>query len=260
MIRKTQAIVLRTINYGDQSKIVTFFTREFGKMTGLAKGYRKPKGKFASILEVGNDLDLVIYKKDTREVQLITEAVLRSPRFGASITLEKLNAMHQVLELVRLTTENDDKHVGLFDLLHTTLQKISASEKHHIGFFFYFQVQLIAMLGFKLNFNRCVLTGKMLSQEVISSESVQLIMLPEQGGFALPQAAEARGFSGLHVSLEAFKAVQTLSQVEIDAVENLFFDRVVINDVFQSLDGYFRFHVDDLPVLRSREVFNQLIF
>ncbi|ACF12820.1 DNA repair protein RecO [Chloroherpeton thalassium ATCC 35110] len=259
MIRKTQAIVLRTINYGDQSKIVTFFTRSFGKLTGLVKGYRNPKGKFASVLEIGNDLDLVLYKKDTREVQLITEAVLRAPMLGATSSLEQLSALHQTLELIRLTTENDDAHLGVFELLHATLQKINVSRKNHISFFFYFQVQLISLLGFRLNFQKCVLTGKSLSEKALPKDA-RVVLLAEHGGFALQLAAEERGFAGMPVSTDAFKAVQWLSLVAIESVENLFLEKLVINEIFQLLDSYFRFHIDDLPAFRSREIFNQLVF
>ena len=45
---KTLAIVLRVIDFSESSCVVTLFTRDFGKLTGLAKGARRPKGPFAS--------------------------------------------------------------------------------------------------------------------------------------------------------------------------------------------------------------------
>jgi len=35
---KTNAIVIRSTNYGESDKIVTFFTKDFGKLKGIAKG------------------------------------------------------------------------------------------------------------------------------------------------------------------------------------------------------------------------------
>ncbi|MDO9124274.1 MAG: recombination protein O N-terminal domain-containing protein, partial [Deltaproteobacteria bacterium] len=34
----THAIVIRHLNYGESDKIITFFTRDFGKLKGIAKG------------------------------------------------------------------------------------------------------------------------------------------------------------------------------------------------------------------------------
>jgi DNA repair protein RecO (recombination protein O) len=40
---KTNAIVIRSFNYGESDKIVTFFTKDFGKIKGIAKGARRSK-------------------------------------------------------------------------------------------------------------------------------------------------------------------------------------------------------------------------
>ena len=46
----THAIVIRSINYGESDKIVTFFTKDFGKLKGIAKGARRSKKRFQNAL------------------------------------------------------------------------------------------------------------------------------------------------------------------------------------------------------------------
>ncbi len=49
---KTLALVLRVVEFSETSLIVTLFTRDFGKVRGLAKGARRPKGPFESALDL----------------------------------------------------------------------------------------------------------------------------------------------------------------------------------------------------------------
>ena len=48
----TQAIVIRSLNYGESDKILTFFTRDFGKLKGIAKGERRSKKRFQNVLGI----------------------------------------------------------------------------------------------------------------------------------------------------------------------------------------------------------------
>lgn len=259
MIKKTDAVVLRTVNYGDQSKIVTVFTREFGKLSCIAKGCRNPKSKYASLFEVGNHLDLVLYKKSTREVQLISEAQLKNAVPGATDSLEKLSAMHQVIELLRLATEDDDKHLHLYQLLLDVLGHIAAAHSNFINFFFYFEVRLISLLGFRPNFGECVVSGAPIWPELESGRESHLLLVPDYGGIALERAAREKGVSGKPVSTQVYRMIQYLSETNLESIENLFLEQIVISDVSEILDRYFRFHIEDLPPLRSRAVFNQLV-
>ena len=49
---KVQAIVIRVVEFSETSCVVTLFTREFGKISGLAKGARRPKSPFESALDL----------------------------------------------------------------------------------------------------------------------------------------------------------------------------------------------------------------
>src|SRR5215469_9956027 len=49
---KALALVLRVVEFSETSSIVTLFSREFGKLRGLAKGARRLKGPFESALDL----------------------------------------------------------------------------------------------------------------------------------------------------------------------------------------------------------------
>lgn len=51
MLKKQDAIVLKSIDYGETNKIVTLFTKEDGKLAVLAKGAKKPNSRFAAVTQ-----------------------------------------------------------------------------------------------------------------------------------------------------------------------------------------------------------------
>src|SRR5205085_4744927 len=75
-IEKATAIVLRTIDFSETSAIVTLLTREFGKISALAKGARRPKGPFESALDLLGLVRIVFLRKSSDALDLLTEAKL----------------------------------------------------------------------------------------------------------------------------------------------------------------------------------------
>ena len=51
MLEKVEGIVIRTRDYGETHKIVTFFTREKGKIGVMARGAKKPKSRTSSVTQ-----------------------------------------------------------------------------------------------------------------------------------------------------------------------------------------------------------------
>ncbi|HXQ88499.1 MAG TPA: DNA repair protein RecO [Solirubrobacterales bacterium] len=59
---KTEAIVLRSIRYGEADRILHLYSRERGRIGAIAKGARKPKSRFGGRLEPFFRLDLILHE------------------------------------------------------------------------------------------------------------------------------------------------------------------------------------------------------
>ena len=59
---KTEAVVLRSIRYGEADRILHLYSREYGRLGGIAKGVRKPKSRFGGRLEPFFRLSLVLHR------------------------------------------------------------------------------------------------------------------------------------------------------------------------------------------------------
>jgi len=259
MIQKTEAIVLRTINYSDQSKIITLFSKEFGKISAIAKGYKKPNSKTASLFEVGNYVEVILYVKPHRQMQLISDGNLKASFLTNEHSLESYSSLHQIVELLRLATEEGEKHVALFNLLLRTINALSKPHINTICLLFYFQIHLISQLGFEPGFFECAYTKKPITPQSLSMGEKKLVLVPELGGICHLEHSNAYCYKKPSISMQAYQILLKLSCYDLSKIENFFIDKNVSNEVYRILDTYIRFHVEHLPPLRSREISLQLL-
>jgi DNA repair protein RecO (recombination protein O) len=259
MIQKTECIVLRAIDYSDQSKIITLFSKEFGKISAIAKGYKKPGNKYASLFETGNCVEAVLYVKPTRQMQVISDGSLRHSFLLSEHTLESYSVLHQILELIRHATEEQDKHITLYNVLASVLIELSKPGANADGILFYFQIRLIGLLGFKPSFLECAYTKKPIRQNEITIHSKKLILVPDLGGICLVEHANRLVHKNPAISPLAYQTLLELSEAKLSDIQNLLIPKRVYSELYKVLDTYIRFHVEHLPPLRSRDISMQLL-
>lgn len=59
---KTEAVVLRSIRYGEADRILHLYSQTHGRIGAIAKGARKPKSRFGGRLEPFFRLDLILHE------------------------------------------------------------------------------------------------------------------------------------------------------------------------------------------------------
>lgn len=118
---KSLAIVLRTVEFSETSVIATLFTRDFGKISALAKGARRLKGPFEGALDLCCVCRIVFLAKSSDALDLLTEAKLERRFRAAQRDLARLYAGFYIAELLHELTDKGDPHPDLFDLADATL-------------------------------------------------------------------------------------------------------------------------------------------
>ena len=123
---KATALVLRTTDWSETSRIATLWTREFGKIRVLAKGGRRLKSNFENALDLLTLCGIVFLRKSPGSLDLLTEAQVtrRFPRLRND--LSALYAAYYVAELLADLTEEDDPHPALFDAALAALDRLGA--------------------------------------------------------------------------------------------------------------------------------------
>ncbi|MDO4571103.1 MAG: DNA repair protein RecO [Planctomycetia bacterium] len=120
------AIVLRTTDFSETSMVVTFFTRENGKIPCLAKGARRLKNPFDTAFDAMNECKILFYPKRGETLQLVTEARL-TQRFRVQSDTAIYAGFH-VVDLLNHFCENFHAQNELFDLTQNVLNDIVSLE------------------------------------------------------------------------------------------------------------------------------------
>src|SRR3989338_4995509 len=103
-IRTTEAVVLKTQAFRDTSLIATVYTKDFGKVQGLAKGIKdrcaRKDSRFYCYLEPLTLNKIVYYEKSRSGLHLLTQSDLLNHYQQIRQDLKRLAAASFMLELI----------------------------------------------------------------------------------------------------------------------------------------------------------------
>lgn len=157
---KALALVIRLVDFSETSVILTLFSREFGKIQGLAKGGRRPKGPFEAALDLLGIVRVVFLRKSSLSLDLVTEAKLERRFRPRGRDLSSLYAGYYVAELLNQLTDDDDPHPELFDQAAETLRQLSQTAGLPVeALVLRFEMMALRLLGHLPSLEECVECG-----------------------------------------------------------------------------------------------------
>jgi len=156
---KALALVVRTTDWSETSRICTLWTRELGKVRGLAKGGRRLKSNFEVALDLLTVCSIVLLRKSSGGLDLLTEAqvVERFPRLRTD--LPALYAAYYIAELLAEWTEDYDPHPALFDEALAALRELGQDPGRTGPRLARFELVLLRELGYRPVLENCTTCG-----------------------------------------------------------------------------------------------------
>lgn len=200
---KAEGLILRVTDFSETSRIVVVFTREFGRISALAKGGRRLKGPFESALDLLATCQIVFLRKSTSGLDLLTEAKLIHRFHPQERDLACLYAGYYVAELLLGLTEEYDPHPELYDAAQDALRSFSDSRSTPLAVL-RFEFVILREIGQLPDLESCVSCGTALSASKTFGFWVS------QGGLICPECQQ-EGFSQLTVHAGTAAAIQKLA-------------------------------------------------
>ncbi|OGZ05311.1 MAG: DNA repair protein RecO [Candidatus Lloydbacteria bacterium RIFCSPHIGHO2_01_FULL_49_22] len=140
---KTEAIVIKRRNWKEADKILTVFTKEYGKISVLAKGVRKLSSRRAPVVELFNHTELMLHQASFLDI--VTEAAIHNSFETIKKDLVRISRAYEACELVEYLTGEDQENEDVFYLLLSYLEQINTHEPASTA---QFKRQILSALGY----------------------------------------------------------------------------------------------------------------
>lgn len=161
---KTRGIILRVVEFSETSCVVTMFTEDFGKVGALAKGARRPKGPFEGAIDLLALVRIVLLRKSSDALDLLTEAKLERRFRAGQRELARLYAGYYVAELLSELTEQGDPHRELFRAAEATLAALDTDARVPETLLL-FELTALLEAGHLPSLEQCVVCGRTVENE-----------------------------------------------------------------------------------------------
>lgn len=161
-IHKTEAIVLNKHDFRESSIIVNFYTRDFGKVSGILKGIKEDPTKFASTLEPFSYNDIIFYKKRSSSLHLVTQCEIKDNFNVIRQNMFKVGLGSLMMELLDAIMPQEDKNEDVFNLVLASLKELEMYNNPD-KIMTIFKIKILALSGFKPHFDSCVCCGSKIS-------------------------------------------------------------------------------------------------
>ncbi len=243
MITHTEAIVFKSVDYQESSKIVTMFTREDGKIALMVRGVKKPKSKFSGLIEIGNVLDVVYYYKSSRSVQILSEASYAAKNYNLRTDFEKMATMTSAIELISQLLHDNEVNEPIFDFTKIMLSWLNKADIHPPKIFPYLQIRLAALTGIGLQLD-------------LSDPEAKTNYLNLESGLVSNESISSHSYK---LTQNQLRYVRIALQAKSSTLFELPFETGELKALIETLDRYLKYHVEGLKDRKSDAIFEQIL-
>ena len=235
---KTDAFVIKGFRYGETSKIITLYSREYGKFNALVKSTRSVKSKTSGVFDNLNHISVVFNRKENRDLQFISKGECLNSFSKIKSDLDKLNVSYRILELIYNSTHDYDTNEELFDLLNICLTKVNGCERNTGNFLLYFQANLTKLMGIK--------------PELVQDN------LKINDNFHEPVSETFNPGNALKLNRKQYSIVNSLFEKDADFNEKVALDDDEIERLENIFDNYLSRHLEKFGYLKTKKIFYEL--
>ena len=150
---RSEAIVLRRSDFGEADRMLTLYSRGFGKIKALAKGARKPQARKAGHVELFMRTNFLFAKG--KNIDIITQAELVEAYPALREDLVRTTYAAYAAELLDGLTAEADRDVAKYELLSNALGWIAETDNLFVTARYY-ELRLLSLAGFQPQLFQCV--------------------------------------------------------------------------------------------------------
>jgi DNA repair protein RecO (recombination protein O) len=157
---KTEALVLRSIRYGEADRILHLYTPRHGRLGAIAKGVRRARSRFGARLEPFFHVRIVLYEGRS-DLLTVTGVDTVDPNAGLRDRAETLDAAARACDALARLFDSAEAHPEVFTLLDNELALLSDDPVHaRASNGLAFRLKLLLAAGILPQLASCVSCGE----------------------------------------------------------------------------------------------------
>ena len=242
----SNAVVLRSINYSDTSLIVRLFTEQFGKVSVIAKGARRPKRSVAGVLQPPNHITVWYQHKEGRDIQTLIKSEFVERYAGLTADLARSAAALVAVEMLDRAVHDSDPHPILFRLITSTLRQLDQIAGDAAVLLHFYQLHLARQLGFAPRLSACGQCGQPMNKASLDMTTGSLL------------CARCHTAQGIRLGRSSLEHLRDLDGTHISRLAELRADDKTTKETGNFLLNYLFFHVDGMSNLKSIKFWRQV--
>ena len=248
---RSEAIVLRRINFGEADRLLTLYGREHGKIKAIAKGARKPQTRKTGHVELFMRTDFLIARG--KSIDIITQAELVEAYPALRRDLVRTTYGSYAVELLDNLTAEADPEPRKYDLLSKALGWFADAPDLRLAARYY-ELCILSIAGYQPQLFHCVSTNEEIEEQ-------DQFFSADLGGLLCPDCRQAdRGAQA--ISAAAVKVLRYLQTRNWETVSVL----QLRGNLHRELEGIMHYYlsfvlerslksIEFLYRLRSEEAF-----
>lgn len=233
MLYKTEGIVLKSMEYQEADKIVTIYTKDYGKITAIAKGVRKTKSKFGSSLEILTYSIFLFYKG--RNLDIVSQTEILESFFSTCKEVIKFAFAANCVEIVNKLTEEREINIGLFNLLKEVLHYLRRTNDPKL-LALSFKWQTMSILGYRPSLNHCCKCNKSIEDQK------EMYFNVREGGLVCNNCIAEDKEECIKVYLYFVKLVRKILITPLSTISNATIPDIKMKELEKITDLYIAYH------------------
>ena len=230
--KKMKAVVLKVSDLGESDKIVTLYSRQIGKVAGIAKGAKKSKKRFSNKLEAFSLLEILYNDRGNSGLVRIVEADLLSPFISLREKYDRYVGAALACELIYYWSKDYDADSDIFNLLIWALQSIDNGKSSRVVQIF-FQIKLYTLLGYQLHLSCCIKCG------IAEKEGKPYVFHPGRHGLLCRKCGPTvMSREMVSLSMSTIKLLQHAQDLPMEKLERLRFNDASIREALSLFRVY----------------------
>jgi DNA repair protein RecO (recombination protein O) len=150
---RAEGVIIRHSDFSEADRLLTIFTREYGKIHGIAKGVRKSRSRKAGHVEPFTRTNLQLARG--RDLFILTQAETLDGYANLREDLILLGYASYVIELIDRSTNDNEENRPLYNLMTKTLSRLNRGD-HPNQATRYFEIRLLDYIGFRPQLITCM--------------------------------------------------------------------------------------------------------